>query len=163
MGFDEPAICVRARSSPRSRHQILWTFFCSFSDDARIFTCWARIDLRWNRVWQIVCFSSISHACQPATAGGIHLKFTLVVVGRAYEYSLQWVNAWTHFFSLFVLLCCCVSVANRLCVFSVLCSRLPMVLENWFDTLVVWLFLIANEFGFLSCQYSKRFKPIFIA
>lgn len=28
-------------------------------------------------------------ACQPATVGGIHLKFTLAVVGRAYEYSLQ--------------------------------------------------------------------------
>lgn len=122
-----------------------------------IFTCWARIDLRWNRVWQIVCFSSISHACH-TTAGGIHLKFTLVAVGRAYEYSLQWVNAWTHFFLrflilflLFVLLCC-VSV--------VLYSQ--WVLENWFDALVVWLFLIANELGFLSCQYSERFKPIFI-
>lgn len=41
-------------------------------------------------------------------------------------------------------------------------SLLSLILQNWFDTLVVWLFLIANEFSFLSSQYSERFKPIFI-
>lgn len=34
MVFDEREICECARSYPRSRHQILWTFF-SFGDDAR--------------------------------------------------------------------------------------------------------------------------------
>lgn len=113
-----------------------------------IFTCWARIDLRWNRVWQIVCFSSISHACH-ATADGIHLKFTLVVVGRAYEYSLQWVNAWTHFFLrflilflLFVLLCCASVVF--------FCSLLPM--GSW---KLIWC---AGGLAIFNCKWARLFK-----
>lgn len=94
---------------PRVRHQILWTFFFFFS----IGWCWNTVYLymhihllstNWltlksyltDRLF-LIHFSCLS-ACLPATAGGIHLKFTLVVVGRAHEYSLRWVNAWTHFF-----------------------------------------------------------------
>lgn len=156
MVFDERAICECARSYPRSRHQILWTFF-SFGDDARnihlLSTDWLTLKSCLTDRLFLIHFS-----CLPCHGWWNSLE---IYVGCGWP--CLWIfiamsecvnSFFLRFLILFLLfvLLCCVSV--------VLYSQ--WVLENWFDALVVWLFLIANELGFSSCQYSERFKPIFI-
>lgn len=91
MGFDERAndMCMRARTGVCGIKffELLFFFPMMMLEYSLVEHGLTYVEIVFDR--SFVSHPFLMLAIQTATVGGVHLKFTLVVVGRAYEYSLQ--------------------------------------------------------------------------